>query len=280
MKVFLTPTLHAHRRGRFLQGLLDAEPLSVQALPETGLLLMTGEEFQGLEDKSQQQTYLTWSRQASCALVLLPPFQEGKIVDEVDWSIHFASNSLNAMTTDSIAALLAAEMVYGLDARDGGSEQSQGHFWLDHSINTRYWKAHVNTGVFAATTLPIWSISLIDQSSRLKEWLIWLYEQAGKCSAVEKQVSEKDSVEVLLPHDYTIMVCCYGFGVASSSAIIEKLSQSAVPIIQLANFDIEDSLKRLKRLAYLGDDGLTSTGLEKLQSGRYWVFAEHLRKTI
>jgi hypothetical protein len=50
VKLYLTPELQAHRRGRFLASLLGISQTSELGLPKTGFVLMTGEALQASRD--------------------------------------------------------------------------------------------------------------------------------------------------------------------------------------------------------------------------------------
>lgn len=275
MKIYLSPELFAHRRGRFLVSLLDAELFPEQSCPDAGMLLMIGEQFQEAGD--HQERYLSWARQPGCALLLLPPYKEGRLCEGLDWSIEFACDPLTATQNVSLPAIVASEIVYCLEGIDGRSEPEIGHLWSNHSLNTRFWKANVNSGLIAATTMPLWSISLMDHAELICEWLNWLYRQTGKVSPSANCSHHEETPCHLAPHDYTILVCCYGLGVVSPEALSERMRLSVIPIVNLEGFDLPDSFDRLNRLGLLDENGLTSEGLTHLQSTHFWVFAEHLK---
>jgi len=275
VKVYLESELFAHRRGRFLASLLTAELYSKSSSPNSGMLLMIGERFQGAGEL--QEEYLSWARQSGCALLLLPPYREGRLCDALDWSIGFAGNSLAATQDRSLPAIVASEVVYVLKGIDGSSESAMGHLWSDHLLNTRYWKAHVNSGLVAATTLPLWSISTLDHADVTREWLDGLYRQTGKVSPLAVVPNQKGALCHLTPHDYTVLVCSYGLDATTPEVLSERIHSSVVPIVDLDSFDLPASFGRLKSLGLLDGGGLTPEGLNHLKSSPYWVFAEHLK---
>jgi hypothetical protein len=275
VNIYLASKLFAHRRGRFLSSLLGAELFPEPSRPNSGMLLMIGEQFQGAGEL--QEGYLSWARQPGCALLLLPPYREGRLSEMLDWSIGFAGSSLAATQDLSLPAIVASEVVYVLKGIDGSSESEMGHLWSDHALNTRYWKAHVNSGLVAATTLPLWSISTLDHADVTREWLDGLYRQTGKVSPLVEGPNQEETPCQLTPHDYTVLVCCYGLDVTTPEALSECMRLSVVPIVNLESFDSVPSFDRLKHLGLLDGSGLTPEGLNQLKSSKYWVFAEHLK---
>lgn len=274
MRFFLSPELQAQRRGRFLATLIGTEPLAGEGLPNNGFLLVIGEHFQSLG--SQQQDYLSWARQPGCALLLLPPYQEGRIATGLDWAVRYSTGQPLAPEQGSIAALLAAEVIYRMEGGDGASEEDV-HLWTDHSSHTRYWKAHSNSGLVAATTLPLWSISLINEEAMVCTWLECLAQQTGRLSA-PVAATEDDALPPLSPHDITVIVCSYGLNIATPRALSEALGRIPIPIINLAGFDLSASFERLSRRGFINASGLTAEGLDFLQTSQYWAYAEHLKQ--
>lgn len=273
MKFFLSPDLYCHRRGRFLASILNVEEWSEDSLPESGFVLVCGEEFQQAVDK--QETYLSWARQPGCCLLLLPPFKVGPLIDGLDWSVSFSSTPQIVSDANSLADVVAQEVMYQLNGSDGSSESSAGHYWNDHSSHTRYWKAHTNSGLVAATVLPLWSISLMNHANQVLSFLVWFSRQAGKVSSVKVADEVKPA---LMPEDNTVLVCCYGMNVFSVAALSETLNKKAVPLLDLSRFDLLASFDRLRSLGYLENHVLTNEGLAYLQSSPYWAFAEHLKR--
>lgn len=275
MKFFLSSEFQSHRRGRFLAALLGAESLADGSLPYSGLLFVAGEHFQA--SASRQQDYWSWARQPGCSLLLLPPWQEGRISEALDWSIGYSTGCPVSPTDDSVAALVAAEVIYRIEGDDGASEAMAHHLWSDHSSHTRYWKAHSNSGLIAATTLPLWSISLINQGLRVRTWLEWLDSQAGM-SSVSAAATEDDAFLLSLsPHDYTVLVCCHGLNVSTPSTLSEAICRSLAPIINLSEFDLPESFARLRSRGWINESGLTAEGLDVLKTSQYWGYAQHLK---
>lgn len=271
MKHYLTPELQAHRRGRFLASLLGISQTSELGLPTTGFVLMTGEALQA--SRETQEECAAWVRQPGCSLLLLPPYQEGSIFHFLDWVIELVpSNSLDAKQA-SLASMLAGELTYNLRGMDGACTADTPPGEL--TCNTRYWKAHSNSGLLAATTLPLWSISLLDQAALVHDFLANIESHCGhSVNAREIKHQENDAIR---PEDVTVLVCSYGFNVATAEGLLRRLKTYAVPLLNLASFDLPDSMVRLRNAGLISDNGLTEQGLAHLMGCKYWAFAESLR---
>jgi hypothetical protein len=271
VNLYLTQELQAHRRGRFLSSLLAVTTSSESGLPNAGLVLMTGEQFQVSQEL--QAECISWARQPGRTLLLLPPYKEGPILPSLDWVIEFTSSPLASTVPESLESILAQELSHRLQGMDGActTAASLG----DLSCHTRYWKAHSNSGQFVATTLPLWSISLLDHADKVRAFLTEIDMHTGKPSALAKTDGPQE--ETLLPQDVTVLVCSYGFDLATAEGISERLREYAVPLLNLASFDFPESINRLRRGGLLDDNGPTKMGLAFLRASKYWSFAENLK---
>lgn len=272
MNIHLPAELSTHRRGRFLASLLGIDPAPGDELPRAGLLLMIGETFQA--GGELQTARMAWARQPGCALLLLPPYQAGPIVPFLDWVIEYESAPPVALTSDLLAGILGQEVMYRLQGRDGSVVTTLGEQDIQTSY-TRYWKAHTNSGLLAVTTLPLWSISLLNHASLVRAFLDDIGRHVGKASSSPARPTPAETL--LEPHDMTVMVCCYGFGVVSAASLSERLSTYAVPLLNLAEFDLPASINRLRERGFIDDQAMTETGLAYLSASKYWAFAENLK---
>ena len=271
MKLYLTQELQAHRRGRFLASLLGISQSSKLGLPQAGFVLMTGEQLQS--SRESQEACATWARQPGCSLLLIPPYQEGSIFHFLDWVIELAPSISTAVKQASLRSMLASELAYSLHGMDGActEDMSPGA----PTCSTRYWKAHSNSGLIAATTLPLWSISLLDQAALVHDFLAKIERHCGLSYVNEEEIKpQEDSIR---PEDLTVLVCSYGFNVATADGLLSRLKTYAVPLLNLAAFDLPESMVRLRNAGLINDSGLTEQGLAHLTECKYWAFAENLR---
>ncbi len=270
MKVYLEAALAGQRRGRFLQGLLAAA--TCDNLPSSGCLLMLGEDFQ----QHPQETLLAWAKQPERVLLLLPPYQEGMLSDTLDWQISFSSQPPSALN-GLLPSLLAAETLFTLQGKQGGFNPELGHEWADHAINTRYWKTHSNSGMLAATVLPLWSISLLDKAEELQDWLSGLMQLAGKAATAPDTPAEQPA-PALLPQDYSVLVCCYGWQLATPTSLQQHLQEASFPLLDFRGVDMEQSFARLSQTGLLDKVGITTAGIAILQASPYWPYAAYLKE--
>lgn len=273
MKLYLTSELQVHRRGRFLASLLGISQTSEHGLPKTGFVLMTGEQLQASNES--QEECAAWVRQPGCSLLLLPPYQEGSIFNFLDWVIELAPSSSAAVKQATLTSMLAGELTYSLRGMDGACTEDMLSGEL--TCHTRYWKAHSNSGLIAATTLPLWSISLLDQAALVHDFLATIERHCGLPSVGTQETMPKEG-DAIRPKDVTVLVCSYGFNVATAEGLLSRLKTYAVPLLNLANFDLPESMVRLRNAGLINDRGLTEQGLAHLMESKYWAFAENLRK--
>ena len=208
--------------------------------------------------------------------MLLPPFKAGPVVDGLDWTVTLVQDPPAALAIAPVAALLAAEVSFQLSGADGDSDGSQGHLWASGRPNTRFWKAHSNSGLVAATTLPIWSITLLDSATLVQDWLGALFSHVGKPAAPEAP-GDGNSVATPTPQDFAVMVCCHAYGVGSPDALVEALQRQPVQVMNLRGFDVPGIFGRLRAMALVEERGLSTKGLELLRQSAFWGYAAQLK---
>ena len=289
LSVYLQPSLAGHRRGRLLRKLLKAQATE-NNLPEAGVLLMPGQEFQALET-DQQKPYFDWCSQPGRTLLLIPPFNEKAVSESIDW--HLAYREPPAAENENIlSGLLADEVNQSLLGTDGAFDSEHDQQWPDLSPNCRYLKRHAATGVFAVTVLPLWSISLLGHGELLKSWLQHLHSHAGKASdsAVLGRGSEQEA-EVVIAEvaikdaDYTTMVCIHAWACKTTADLTEKLyAPGGIPIFSIERNTLEESLKRLRLAKLLSDDEslicLSKAGIETLEASPFLAYVDSLREAL
>nr|WP_298058283.1 hypothetical protein [uncultured Halomonas sp.] len=273
MNLYLDSALANHRHGRFFVSQLDAVPADER--PNTGLLLMHGKAFQEL-NQQEQETWWQWVCQPGCALVLVPPFASGAVCGRLDWQITLRESTAKS-NDGAIPCILAAEVNLSLDGNDGEFNRVLGHQWADYSVNTRYFKQHHGTGVFAATCLPLWSISLLDYAQETLEWLESLLEMAGTAVAGDAAATEAKGIE-LEPTDYTLMVCMQAWGLHTLEEVSDALSQKGASLLSIPESDMIEGMARLSVLGLVNDAGLTEIGRGLLDESPYAPYVERLKE--
>lgn len=272
MAFHLALSLTNHRRGRFFSSLIAAEPLA-EALPNHGCVLMLGKDFQQL-DVASKQVWRDWALLSGHSLLLLPPYSAGVIDADLDWQVRFSEtiSSLNG----SLTQLLEPEVTQEIVGRQGNSDRIMGHYWSTSAFNTRYVKHHAASGVFAATCLPLWSISLLDEAESLLEWLAFFERLAGTSNAIE---TASDDLHIQLENiDYSIMACIYAWPVTSASELMAYQSRQPFPIFHFLPAEMDAGFSRLLSGGFIDGNGLTSGGDEALKDSAYWLYAEQLKE--
>lgn len=275
MNLYLDPSLATHRHGRFFVSQLNAEPVEEQ--PGSGLMLMHGKFFQGLS-ASEQETRWQWACQPGCVLLLLPPFEIGAVFGRVDWQVILRTEV--ASTNDGIVPkILSAEVHQDLVGSDGEFDRALGHQWRDYSVNTRYVKKHQGTGIFAATCLPLWSISLLENAQDTLAWLESLLSLAGSAVVDDSADFQASNVE-LKPTDYTLMVCMQAWGIHTIEDISRALSKGAFSLFSISEADIVEGFARLRELDLIDNRGLTEAGCGVLYESPYGQYVERLKEEV
>lgn len=273
MTLYLDPGLATHRHGRFFVSQLNAEP--VDELPSSGLMLMHGKLFQGLS-ASEQEIRWQWASQPGRALLLLPPFELGEVFERMDWQVTLRTEV--ASSNDCLVPkILSDEVHQDLVGSDGEFDRASGHQWRDYSVNTRYVKKHQGTGIFAATCLPLWSISLLDNAQDTLAWLESLLSLAGN-AVVDGSAEPQASNAELKPTDYTLMVCMQAWDVHSIEEVSQALSKGAFSLFSIPETDIVEGVARLRELDLIGARGLTELGCEVLDESPYGQYVERLKE--
>gem|GEM_PF-798388 len=297
MNCFLDAALASRRRGRFLGTLLDAVPVT-DGLPEAGLLLMEAKDFQAGADE-QQAELKAWTARPGGVLLLLPPFETGVLSPELDWRISFRDDKPLPVgserhagkvalgrseggkgLTAGIADGLRDEVLYTILGRDGDCDRAAGHCWGDGSAHTRYLKAHSGSGLFAATCLPLWSVSLLDQARPALAWLAALYAQTGPAVDNVSPNVQATAALGIDPEAFSLLVCLYGFDCADAEGVLRRLEASPLPIVDLPRSQVPMFWAQLQTAGYVDGQGLTTLAQRALQDSRYWPYAQRLREDV
>ncbi len=282
MNIRLSPGLQGHRWGRLLQNVLSLPAGQAPALPtetEPALVMMLGEEF--AESPALQDAWLRWAKQPSHVLLLVPPYRQGVLTEELDWQFALMPEAPKAQDSadgaDALLSKLAPEVSSVLNGQDGASDRKAGHCWRDGAINTRYWKVHANSGIFAATCLPLGSISLLGEGSALLIWLQVLHQHVGR-AAPQLPNPSCGVVEAPSAQQIAVMLCCYAYGLATAEALLRVFSLQAIPVMRLDGYDLPALFVQLRSNGWLQDTGLSAGGLALLRDGPYWRYAKDLRE--
>ena len=284
MKIQLSETLQGHRRGRFLTGLFGLQtPSASETSTDTGplALLITGEEFAA--SSATQSEWTEWAKCEGHALLLLPPYNQGVLLEGLDWRVDLLSQSPSAIETNSptsgLATTLVNEISFVLTGLDGASDRDAGHLWRDGTINTRYWKSHANSGVLAATCLPLWSISLLGDGEKARAWLETICQHVGRAAAVAP-AGVSNLTATPSSQQWAVLLCCYAYCQSSPDALQRALALQPVPTMRLDGYDLPLLFGELRSNGWLDESGLSDQGLVLLAAGPFWRYAEQLKELV
>lgn len=277
MNLYLEPALSQHRHGRFFLSQLNAEMFKEP--PLSGMVLIHGKEFQELDD-NKKLTWWRWASQPGCCLLLIPPFNTGNIYSSLDWNITFLETTVELADINCFKSLysqIVSEVATRIDGLDGESDRQIGYQWKNLTINTRYFKRHSGSGVFAATCLPLWSISLLNHTNEVTNWLLQLLRLAGKPGAQAYKVSDEHQLS-LEKTDFGLMVCINALNLQNNEEVIHFLKQNRTGIFSFTDQELETGFKRLEDTGFLSSNGLSDKGIEALQQSPYWIYTERLKE--
>ncbi|MCL2892839.1 hypothetical protein [Brenneria tiliae] len=277
MNLYLSAALASNRKGRFLQTVAGAAPLTmdwISSPPASGLLLVQAEE---LTDTDTLQCLYHWAMQAGCAALVVNPHAEqftllAQLPSPLDWQLAPATLS---MQEPGLTALLTSETDQAITGFTGSADRHQHQ--AGDVAHTRYIRKHSNSGLLAFTTLPLWSLSLLDHSEILVSWLSWFVDHAG----VAEQVTEPKAPSTdYTPdkHDLVVLLLLY----AGSGMSLQALSEhSAVKLMFNVNsLDIVKQGEMLQQHGFIDEAGITDTGKTCLQSSQYWAYAPLLSEQL
>lgn len=270
MTIYLTPALASNRKGRFLSAQLGAKVVDENGFPENGLLLSLGDEL-----TANAEARFNWAMQPSCGWLVLPPYGiEGNLFSDLpvsmDWQIQECINKAE----EGIAFLLGDELNQGWKGHSGGSEpvQHQSH----DMVHTRFYRQKSNSGIFAATTLPLWSISLLDGEAEIEIWLGWFLTHCGEAAETEKSLEIRAyQLEKL---DFSLLLLVF----VSPNLDALELEQQAekMGLFNLSILDIPSRLPVLIENGYIREGCLTKLGEEAFRTSAYWAYAEVLAQQL
>ena len=196
MPVHLHGVLAAHRRGQVLQEALAATPGGGLPLGRA-LVLLFADDFQASEP-DEQSRLIEWTRSPGHLLLLVPPFATAPAHRPVAWRAERLAKAPRG--GEGIAKVLSREVAYRLTG-DLQTPSVPGATWSDLSVNVGTYRLHPAAGLFAATCLPIWSLSVLEVPHELETWLSGLLDLAGQTPAARAPESAR-----LQPDHYGFLV--------------------------------------------------------------------------
>ncbi len=269
VRVTLIGKLAGHPRGRSLITSLGAVPRGSNPDGD-GICLSFASELQDV-GIDQQKSLVAWAHEPCRTLLLLPPLKLDEFKVPVSWRV------INAGTIDSsknkgLSKLLSAEIKYELITEMQPAKLIDGE-WSGGGINTAYFRKHPNSGVFAVTTLPLWSLTTLDHKQQLFDWLQQLHSLAGLPIEQEEMPDATQDLK-LTPDHFALMLHLVSGRWKNRQSALRSLQDSVVLSLPesralICMEDLENN--------WLADQGkLTEQGKFALQASPYKAYASTL----
>jgi hypothetical protein len=270
--IYLVGDLAQHRRGNVIADVLPIKTLpDSDELPEKGSLIMFGQNWQLLNGE-QQNTYSKWLKLPGRQVLLIPPFREGSIAHNLDWQVKLATNEdKNGI---GLAASLSDEIKYNFEAVSCQFDRASGHRWENGELNTLFFKLHATSGQFSVTSLPLWSLTCLDEPEIVNKWFTALFDFAGLAKITEQASSTEKNELVLLAAHHVLLCCAYGKTFEQGSQLIERVKR--LGLFRVDDEDLINALADIESHQLLDNGCLTQTGEDILMASPYKIYADEL----
>lgn len=261
--------LASHPRGRTLSTSIAAVAGGNQPTGN-GVCLAFANDFQEAPIE-QQKSWVSWAYQPGRTLLLLPPLKLDEAKLPIVWRV------INAGTIDSsknkgLSKLLSAEIKYELITEMQPAKGIDGE-WSRGGINTAYYKKHPNSGVFAVTTLPLWSLTTLDHKQQLLVWLEQLHALAGQAIEQEDASSPREEI-ALSPDHFALMLHLVSGRWKTRQAALRSLQDSIV--LSLPESRANECMDELENGSLAANGKLTDQGKLALKASPYKAYAATL----
>lgn len=266
--VHLYGALAAHRRGKVLQDTASATP--VLNLSDGPAVVVTfAESFQAASPTVQGQM-VEWTRSPGHTLLLVPPFAATPCYAPVLWRAERVETPYCG--GESMAKILAAQVAHRLT----GSLQTPalpGAAWSDLSVAIGTYRLHPAAGLFAVTTLPVCSLSVLDYPKELQAWLARLAALAGEA----RPVLAPEAV-ALKPDHFGLLVFLLGKAFPSEEMALANLHTST--IFSMAAGNAITLLRDLQARGLVVGAAPTADGQALVMQSPYAPYVQALREAI
>ena len=267
--IWLIGTLAHHRRSRILQDVLSAKSTD-KDLPESGIYLLFGKDFQEAEEARQKAWYDS-AQKPNRMLLLVPPFKTVECSIPCQWSIIRTSGS-NLQQDLLLPKLLAPEVLYELQGQLQIANQIGGQ-WENSSINTAYYRQHPHSGIFAITCLPLWSLAILDCQSQLHYWLEEFYSLVGQ--SPNTTIVEQTSFVPKAKH-FTVLLHLLTQNFTDQTVALVALENSSIFSIDLQV--AQSCLTELESQGFVAGANITTKGKNLIHQSPYSAYADALVK--
>lgn len=255
-------------RGKRLERGLSATP-TPQPPEVIGLGLATGQDYQ-TRTPAEQRKWLAWAARPGCALLLIPPFQTAVRHEPNAWEVarldkppilDRAAHPVLRLTQPEISICLAHGLTQTMSPtiEAGCPSQLSGLF-----------RKHPDSGIFAATAIPLWSVALTDHVPALTEWLAAWAILAGRPPGLAAPPVPR-SFEPTQRH-FSVLLYLASGKFANRTVALEALAWNDT--FQFEDADVSTLLDDLHAAGLAADGALTETGRRALLESDYRPYAE------
>jgi hypothetical protein len=265
---YLIGKLTDNPRGKRLQKYLAAVPTAEP--PEgVGLCLASGQDYQ-TRTPVQQRQWLAWAARPGCALLLVPLFQTAVRHEPNGWELARLETSpvldqtahpVLRLTWPEISACLVRGLAQTLSPLIDGGTRSQ---------LSGLFRKHPDSGIFAVSAIPVWSIALADHIPALTEWLAGWLALAGR-PAEATQPASAPSFAPTQRH-YSVLLYLASANFSSRAAALEALAWNDT--FEFGDADLSALLDDVQSAGLIADGALTEAGRRLLLESPYRSYAE------
>lgn len=264
--------LGRHMRGQTLTELLAAMP--TDELPTSnGVCFLFASEFQELDDTFRKRC-LEWCSRPGRTMVIMPPMKLEVCKMPLPWR-PLAAGAVDATKAKGLAKLLAPELKYEMTTDLQPAKLVDGE-WNRGGVNTAYFKQHPDSGVFAVTCLPIWSLTALDHGNLISEWIGSLHSLAGEPIAEDMEVGDEPVFKPSNDH-FALLLHLNSGSWKSRDSALRALEKSVV--LTLPTQRAAECMAELEDNQLAADGEITSGGKEVLGASPYMAYASTLEKS-
>lgn len=265
--IYLVGSLASHSRGKIVSECVTCG--RSETLPDDhGLVLAFGTDFQNLTE-DEQDAWVKWCEPAGRTLLLIPPYRIEEMEKPLRWRIY-RPERVEVGRDAKVVSMLSGEIKFEFDT-DLQIAHDAGGLSVSGGVNTAFFRKNPHSGLFAITSVPVWSLTVLDSTPQVVDWLRGLHLLAGE--PVEELTEAIEPSEfVPQPNHFAVMLHLCERCLTSREEVLTTLAES--PVLSMPP-DVADScLKDLEQAGHVSDCRLTKCGRETLLASSYGVYAE------
>lgn len=236
---------------------------------DPGLCIGMGQDYQ-TRTPAEQREWIKWAARPGCALLLVPPFHTAARHEPNGWEMTIleqtpafdaSAHAVFRLTQPELNVCVARGLTKTLNPiLDGPSiPQLSGLF-----------RKHPDSGIFAVTAVPLWSLHLADNIPALNEWLTAWCSLAGRAPAAE-QTPSTPSFEPTQSH-FSVLLYLASGTFSNRAAALEALAWNDT--FELSDEDVPSLLDDLEAAGMVAEGALLESGQRALLESPYRHYAE------